>query len=156
MNHNLELAKMEFEFHIFHFMLMSLYETISYLQFDEKNMEFLWLFVVQSPSCIWLFVIHGLQCARCPCHLLSVGVYSNSCLLSWWCHTTILSRVTPSPPPSIFPSIRGFSSESVLHVRWPKFWSFSFSINPSNEYSGLISFRTDWFDLPAVQQTLKR
>ena len=58
-------------------------------------------------------------------------------------------------PPSIFPSIRVFSSESVLHIRWPKYWSFSFSISPSNEYSGLISFRTDWFDLLAVQGTLK-
>ena len=57
--------------------------------------------------------------------------------------------------PSIFHSIRGFSSESVLRIRWPKCWSFSFSISPSNEYSGLISFRIDWFDLLAVQGTLK-
>ena len=57
--------------------------------------------------------------------------------------------------PSIFPSIRVFSIESVLHIRWPKYWSFSFSISPSNEYSGLISFRIDWFDLLAVQGTLK-
>ena len=57
--------------------------------------------------------------------------------------------------PSIFPSIRIFSSESVLCIRWPKYWSFSFSISPSNEYSGLISFRMDWFDLLAVQGTLK-
>ena len=58
-------------------------------------------------------------------------------------------------PPSIFPSIRIFSSESVLCIRWPKYWSFSFSVNPSNEYSGLIFFRTDWLDLLAVQGTLK-
>ena len=57
--------------------------------------------------------------------------------------------------PSNFPSIRVFSSESVLHIRWPKYWSFSFSICPSNEYSGLISFRMDWLDLLAVQGTLK-
>ena len=57
--------------------------------------------------------------------------------------------------PSIFPSIRVFSDESVLRMRWPKYWSFSLSISPSNEYSGLISFRTDWFDLLAVQGTLK-
>ena len=57
--------------------------------------------------------------------------------------------------PSIFPSIRVFSNESVIHIRWPKYWSFSFSISPSNEYSGLISFRMDLFDLPAVQGTLK-
>ena len=58
-------------------------------------------------------------------------------------------------PPSIFPSIRVFSNESVLHIRWPKYWSFSLSISPSNEYSGLISFRMDWLDLLAVQGTLK-
>ena len=58
-------------------------------------------------------------------------------------------------PPSLFPSIRVFSSESVLHIRWPKNWRFSFSISPSNEYSGLISFRINWFDLYAVQGTLK-
>ena len=57
--------------------------------------------------------------------------------------------------PSIFPSVRVFSNETVLHIRWPKYWSFSFSISPSNEYSGLISFRIDCFDLLAVQGTLK-
>ena len=57
--------------------------------------------------------------------------------------------------PSIFPSIRVFSNESVLHIRWPKYWSFSFSISPSNEHSGLISFRMDWFDRLVVQGTLK-
>ena len=57
--------------------------------------------------------------------------------------------------PSIFPSIRVFSNESVLHIRWPKYWSFSFSISPSNKYSGLISLRIDWFDLLAVQRTLR-
>ena len=57
--------------------------------------------------------------------------------------------------PSVFPSIRVFSNESVLHIRWPKYWSFSFSISPSNEYSGLISLKIDWFDLFAVQGTLK-
>ena len=57
--------------------------------------------------------------------------------------------------PSIFPSMRIFSSESVLHIRWPKYWRFSFSLSPSSEYSGLISFTIDWFDLLAVQGTLK-
>ena len=61
----------------------------------------------------------------------------------------------PLPLPSVFPSIRIFSSESVLRIRWPKYWSFSFSISPSNEYSGMISFRIDWLDLLAVQGTLK-
>ena len=64
------------------------------------------------------------------------------------CHPLLL-------PPSIFPSIRIFSNESVLHIRWTKYWSFIFSISPSNEYSGLISFRMDWLDLLAVQGTLK-
>ena len=64
------------------------------------------------------------------------------------CHPLLL-------PPSVFPSIRVFSNESVLHIRWPKYWSFSFSISPSNEYSGLISFRMDCLDLLAVQRTLK-
>ena len=63
------------------------------------------------------------------------------------CHLLLL--------PSILPSIRVFSNESIFHIRWPRFWSFSFSISPSNEYSGLISFRIDWFDLLAVQGTLK-
>ena len=62
----------------------------------------------------------------------------------------------PLLPSSIFPSIRVFSNESVLHIRWPKYWSFSISISPSNEYSILISFRIDWFDLLAVQGILKR
>ena len=57
--------------------------------------------------------------------------------------------------PSIFPRIRDFSNESMHHIRWPKYWSFSFSISPFNEYSGLISFRTDWLDLPVVQGTFK-
>ena len=61
----------------------------------------------------------------------------------------------PLLPPSILPSIRVFSNESALHIRWPKYWSFSFNISPSNDYSGLISFRIDWLDLLAVQGTLK-
>ena len=64
------------------------------------------------------------------------------------CHPLLL-------PPSIFPSIRVFSNESVIHIRWPKYWSFSFSISPSNEYSGLTFFRMEWLDLLAVQGTLK-
>ena len=67
----------------------------------------------------------------------------------------ILCRPLLLPQPSIFPSIRVFSKESVLLIRWPKYWSFSFSISPSNEYSGLISFWMDWLDLLAVQGTLK-
>ena len=87
---------------------------------------------------------------------LSPGVCSDSCLLSWWCCLTISSSVAALLlSPSIFPSIRVFSNESVLHFKWPKYWSFSFSISPFNEHSGLISFRMDWLDLLAVQGPLK-
>ena len=79
--------------------------------------------------------------------LLSIElVMLSNCLIL--CHPLLL-------PLSIFPIFRVFSNESVLHIRWPKYWSFSFSISPSNEYSGLISFRIDWLDLLAVQGTLK-
>ena len=97
---------------------------------------------------------HGLQHARLLCPSLSPRVCSNSCPLSWWCHPTIWS-CHPLLLPLIFPSIRVFSSESILRIRWPKYWSFSFSISLSNEYSALISFRIDWFDLLAVQGTLR-
>ena len=99
---------------------------------------------------------HGLQHARFPCSSLSPGVCSSSFPLSQWCHSTISSSVTHfSCPQSKRPSIRVFSSELALHIRWSKYWRFSFSISPSNEYSGLISFRMDWFDLLAIQGTLE-
>ena len=103
---------------------------------------------------------HGLQHSKLPCPSPIPRAYSNLCPLSRWCHPTISSSVVPfsSHPlsqPWIFPSIRVFSNESVLHIRWPKYWSFSFSISPSNEYSGLISFRIDWLDILAVQGTHK-
>ena len=79
--------------------------------------------------------------------LVSIELVMPSCHLIL-CHPLLL-------PPSIFPSIRVFSNESILCIRWLKYWSFSFSISPSNEYSGLISFRMDWLDIHAVQQTLK-
>ena len=80
---------------------------------------------------------------------------SHSCTLSQWCCLKISPSVPLLPLPSIFPSIRVFSNESVLHIRCPKYWSFSFSISLPNEYSVLIFFRIDWFDLPVVQGTLK-
>ena len=89
---------------------------------------------------------HEMLHDRLPCSPLSPRVCSNSCPLSQWCYPTILSSVTPfSSCPQSFPELGSFSSESVLHIRWPVCWSFSFSISPSNEYLGLISFRTDWF-----------
>ena len=99
---------------------------------------------------------HGLQHTRLPCPAPTPGVYSNSCPSSQWCHPTISSSRRPLLLlPLIFPSIRVFSNKSVRHIRWPNDWSFSFSISPSNEYSGLISFRMDWLDLLAVQGALK-
>ena len=89
---------------------------------------------------------HGLQHTRLPCP--SSGTCSNSCSLSQWCHPTISSCHTLLLLPSIFPKIRVFSNESALYIRWPKYCSFSCSISPSNEYSGLISFRmTGWISL---------
>ena len=101
---------------------------------------------------------HELQHAWPPCPSQTPGVHSNSCPLSRWCHPS--SHLILCCPllllSSIFPSIRErFSNESVLYIRWPKYWSFSFSISPSSEYSGLISFKIDWLDLLAVQGTLK-
>ena len=84
---------------------------------------------------------HGLQHARPPCPSPTSGVYSNSWPLSQWWHPTISSLVVPFS--SMFPSIRVFSNESALCIRWPKYWCFSFNISSSNEYSGLISFRMD-------------
>ena len=111
--------------------------------------------VVQSPSHIQLFAIP--LTAACQASLSSTISWSLLKLMSIasvmpsnyliLCHPLLLL-------PSIFPSIRVFSNESALCIRWPKFWSFSFSISPSNEYSRLISFRIDWFDLLAVQGTL--
>ena len=89
----------------------------------------------------------------CPCPSLSPRVCSDSCPLSWWCYLTISSSAAPSPFASILPSIRVFSNELTLCIRWSKYWRFS--ISPSKEYSGLISFRKDWFDLLAVQGNLK-
>ena len=97
---------------------------------------------------------HELQHDRLPCPSPTPRVYSNSCQ---WCHPMdgYLILCCPFPPPSIPPSIRVFSNESVSHIRWPKYWSFIFSISPSKEYSGLISLRIDWLDLLAVQGTFE-
>ena len=99
---------------------------------------------------------HESQHARPPCPTLTPGVHSDSCPSTQWCHPAISSSVVPfSSCPQIPPSIRVFSNESTLRMRWPKYWSFSFSIIPYKEFPGLISFRMDWFDLLADQGTLK-
>ena len=111
---------------------------------------------VQSLSRVWFFVTQwtaarqaslSITNSQSSLRLMSIELLMPS-------NHLILCRPLLCPP-SIFPSIRVFSNELVLCVRWPKDWSFSFSINPSNEYSGLISFRMDWLDLLAVQGTLK-
>ena len=95
---------------------------------------------------------HGLQDARPPCPSPTLEVYSHSCPLTRSCHPTISSSVIPfSSCPQSFPASGSFQ----MSIRWPKYWSFSFKISPSNEYSGLISFRMDWLYLLAVQGTLK-
>ena len=98
---------------------------------------------------------HGLQHARPPGPSPTPRVYSISCPFSRWCHASTSFCHPFLLPPSIFPSIRVFSNESVLRMRWPTYWSFSFSISLSNEHPELISFRRDWLDLLAVQGTLK-
>ena len=99
---------------------------------------------------------HEPQHASLPCPSPSPGACSNSHPLSQWYHPTIPSSLAPlSSCLQSFPSIRVFSNESALCIRWPKYWSFSFSISPSNEHSGLIFFRIDWFDLLVVQGILK-
>ena len=111
---------------------------------------------VQSLSCVRLFATPWTTACRASLSIINSWsllklmsiesvMPSNHLIL---CHSLLLL-------PSIFPSIGVFSSESALHIRWPQYWSFSFSISPSNEYSGLISFRMDWLDLLAVQGTLK-
>ena len=111
---------------------------------------------VQSPSKVQLFETP--QTAACQASLSITNSQSplklTSIELVMPSNHLILCR-PPLLPSSIFPSIRVFSNESVLQIRWPTYWSFSFSISPSNEYSGLISFRMDWLDLLAVQRTLK-
>ena len=98
---------------------------------------------------------HESQHARPPCPSPTPGVYPNPCPLSWWCHQPSHPLSSPSPPAPNPSSVRVFSNESTLHMRWPKYWSFSFNISPSSEHPGLISFRMDWLDLLAVQGTLK-
>ena len=96
---------------------------------------------------------HEPQHTRPPCPSPTPGVYPNSCPLSRWCHLIFCRPLLVLP--SIFPNIRVFSNELALRIRWPKYQSFSFSISPSNEHPGLVSFRMDWLDLLAVQGTLK-
>ena len=116
----------------------------------------LFMYVVQLLSCVWLFVTPWVAAHQASLSfaiswnllkLMSIELMMPSNHLILYCPLLFL--------PSIFPSTRIFSNELALHIRWPKFWRFSFSISPSSERSGLISFRIDWFDLLAVHETLK-
>ena len=129
----------------------------------------LWFLIQRKNSLMFIFSSVQFSCSvvsdslglqrlrhvRPPCPSPTPGVYSNSCPLSQWCHPTISSCHPFLLLPPILPSIRVFSNESTLRMRWPKYWSLSFSIIPSKERPGLISFRMDWLDLLGVQGTLK-
>ena len=108
-----------------------------------------------SLSHVWLFATPWTAA-----HKASLSITNSQSLLKLMSIESVmlsndLILCHPLFPPPVFPSIRVFSNESVFHIRWPKYWSFTFSISPSNEYSGLISFRMDWLDLLTVQGTLK-
>ena len=111
---------------------------------------------VQSVSCVWLFAT-----LWTAAHQASLSITNSQSLRKLMSIESVMPsnhlilRCPLLLPPSIFPSIRVFSNESALHMRWPKYWSFSFNITPSSEHSGLVSFRMDWLDLHAVQGTLK-
>ena len=134
--------------------LVTGYRGQIWLHQDSKALTFS---SVQLLSPVQFFVIP--LTATCQASLLSITNSQNLLKLK------SIELVMPSnhlilccpllPPPSVFPSVRVFSNESVLHIMWPQYWSFSFSISPSNEYSGLMSFRMDWLDLLAVQGILK-
>ena len=149
----------------FSFFLWSFHTVYTYLAqclaskyFYNKSIKSIWILLdsVQSLSHVWLFVIPWTAVRQASLSitnswrllkLMSIESVMPSNHLILCCPLLLL--------PSIFPSIRVFSNESALRIRWPKHWSFSFNISPSNEYSGLISFRMDWLDLLAVQGTLK-
>ena len=110
----------------------------------------------QSLSCIWLSVTQWTVAHQVSLSFTLSRACSNSCPLTQWFHPIISFSCLPLLLlPSIFPRIRVFPNESVLHIRWPLYWNFSFSISPSNGYSGLMPFKIDWLDLLAVQGTLK-
>ena len=139
--------------------VISIFINYKYYRYRRKKGTLSsYYFIISQFSCslvsnsLWP---HESQHARPPCPSPTPGVYPNSCPLSRWCHPAISSSVVPfsSCPQSLPASV--FSNESTLPMRWPKDWSFSFSISPSSEHPGLVSFRMDWLDLLAVQGTLK-
>ena len=129
-------------------MLLRSFNMCMYFFYLHNSIQFS---SVQSLSCVQLFVTPWTAA-----HQASLSITNSQSLLILMSSETVMPSnhlILCHPlllPPSVFPSIRVFSNESVLCIRWPKYWSFSFSICPSNEYSGLISFRMDWLDLLAV------
>ena len=121
---------------------------------EGTGSDYLSQFHSVAQSCLALCDPMDCSTARLPCPSPTPRVYSNSCPLSRSCHPTISTSVIPFSRFQSFPASGSFQM-SALHIRWPKYWSFSFSISPSNEHPGLISFRMDLLDLLAVQGTLK-
>ena len=110
---------------------------------------------VQSLSCVRLFGTPWTAACQASLTITNSRSLLKGMSIEWVMPSNHVILCRPLLLRSIFPSIRVFSNESLIHIRWPKYWSLSFSISPSNEYSGLISFRMDWLDLLAVQGTLK-
>ena len=123
--------------------------TLTHTYIYISSVQFSWTVV---SNFLWP---HELQHSRPPCPSPTPGVRGNPYPLSRWCHPTILSFVTPFSSSPTLLRIRIFSNELALPIRWLKYWSFSFGISPSKKYSRMTSFRIDWFDLFAVQGTLK-
>ena len=146
-------TKQTYKTYIFRVRLLVSKESIYYNIYSVLNSMFS---SVQLPSCVQLFVTPWTAA-----HQTSPSITNSQSLLKLMSIESVmpLNHLILCHPhlllPSIFPSIRVFSNESVLCIRWPKYWGFSFSISPSNEYSGLISFRIEWFDLHEVHRTLK-
>ena len=133
----------------------NLKRIVHFKQVPLENVE-VWFTSVSGWNWTNLLQPHRPQHARLPCPSPKPGAYSKLMSIKSGMPSNYLTLCQPLLlPPPIFPSITVFSVESVLPISWPKYWSFSFSISPSNEYSGLISFRMDWLDLLVVQDTLK-
>ena len=142
---------------IFLFEIWSLHDAVSTNNYpivkDSHTSSF--FSSVQSLSCVPLFATPRTAARQASLSITSSWSLRKLMSIELVVPSNHLILCRPLLLPSVFPDIRVFSTESVLHIRWPKYWSFSFSIHPSNEYSGLISFRIDWFDLLAVQGILK-
>ena len=134
----------------------SSHQVAEVLELQLQHQSLQWINSVQSFSRVWLFAIPWTAARQASLSITnSWSLLKLISIKSVMLFNYLILFCLLLPLPSIFPQIRVFSTESVLCIRWPKFWSFSYSICPSNEYSGLISFRIGWFDLHAVQGTLK-